>query len=220
MPSKVLSQNYGAEWASKQFVPIPTDVFRKLSMVGVTGTDQLIVLQLLSHKSSASDPFPSVKTLATGTGLNEATIQRHLKELGDSGLIIIKERAKDGRQLSNSYNLKPLLDKILLYDEDAHQNQRKASEPTATSPSSAAIMVTTETPPAAPYFETAGFLRLFEKTREEINRARNLPPETPFTPKEDEHVREFIRHLDDGMGFPAERILADTAMAFLKWTSD
>lgn len=76
--------------------------------------DQLVVLiQLISHRWTASDPHPSKERIANRVGRDPRTVQRHLSKLEEKGFLTRIKRTKHHKgQDSNGYDLTGLIGKL------------------------------------------------------------------------------------------------------------
>jgi hypothetical protein len=82
-------------WAERMFRTAP------LSM-----TERLVLIALCHrHNKKTGQCYPAIKTLCEYTGCSESTVQRSLKKLSATGLIVVRKRTQNGRQTSNQYFL-------------------------------------------------------------------------------------------------------------------
>jgi hypothetical protein len=67
---------------------------------------KIILLKLADIANDSGVCWPSVRLLASSCGVSRRTVQRHLNEFVEQGLLIITERTREnGSQTSNLYNL-------------------------------------------------------------------------------------------------------------------
>jgi DNA-binding MarR family transcriptional regulator len=79
----------------------------------ITSSEMFVLLIILSHWINCrSQPYPSVERIARFTGLSNRHIRRMIKDLHRKNYIIPQRHGElDGRR--NSYNPRPLVDKLL-----------------------------------------------------------------------------------------------------------
>ena len=71
---------------------------------GLTVSEAMFVVQLMSYKWTAAAPFPSYKTLARRMGVTDKMVRRYAANLEAKGYL--KRRTRTGR--TNIFDLKPL----------------------------------------------------------------------------------------------------------------
>ena len=76
---------------------------------GLTQSEAMFVLQVMSFKWDDRSPFPSYATLAKRLGTGPKTVQRHAQSLEAKGYL--KREARQGR--SNAFEFTPLFDSLL-----------------------------------------------------------------------------------------------------------
>src|SRR5882762_5561244 len=118
----VLEKIYGPAFGGEQYLPIPTKIFRLLTKkLGLSTNERVVVLEILSYKRSADDPYPSMALIADGTGLHISTVERIIKRLGWNGeaeestagkLFQIIHRSQNGKRTSNAYGFGLLVEAL------------------------------------------------------------------------------------------------------------
>ena len=76
----------------------------KLPFGGLTASEAMFVLQLMSHKWDKDDPFPSYQRLADRMGITDKQARRYAQSIEKKGLLKRTERTGS----SNSFDLSPL----------------------------------------------------------------------------------------------------------------
>jgi hypothetical protein len=71
---------------------------------GLTASEAMFVLQLMSFKWTADAPFPSYHTLADRMGITDKQVRRYAQALEKKGLLVRSERIGT----SNTFNLESL----------------------------------------------------------------------------------------------------------------
>lgn len=95
------------------FTSFPTLLFRHYTALGIGEAELVLLLQLWTYWWDERAPFPSVGTLAERMGKGERQIQHYVEQLRKRGLLaVLVRRTEQGRQLSNAYDLRPLLARL------------------------------------------------------------------------------------------------------------
>jgi predicted transcriptional regulator len=122
---------------ARQFTLIPAILFDEQKKLGLDPVDFNLLLQLLSFWWRAADlPWPSKQTLADRIGVDTSTVRRHMTRMQKMGLVERRTRIDKTRgQQSNSYNLKPLVQKLQkLAAEAKRKADAKSNRSTNSSP--------------------------------------------------------------------------------------
>lgn len=113
---------------ARSFVPISTyflDNYHRLAphegAKGLSSSEVMLIIHLMSHKWDEEAPYPSQETLATKMDLSDRRIRQLLSGLVDQGFLRVENRPYQ----SNLHHLDPLFEALeRLMDED----ERKATE--------------------------------------------------------------------------------------------
>ncbi len=99
------SDFWGKEVWAEGYVAVPQRLLAHMAQLGLKPADLALLVQLLSHKMTQRDPFPSNEQLAERLGVSISTLQRQRRRLERKlGLI----RAKPRQGTSNEYDLSDL----------------------------------------------------------------------------------------------------------------
>ena len=93
---------------------IPVTILKYQRQLKLDATDINIILHLGRHWWTAERlPYPSKQEIAGCMGISESTVQRHVRDLEQRGMIerIKRYDAKHGGQSSNQYDLQGLINK-------------------------------------------------------------------------------------------------------------
>jgi hypothetical protein len=117
------------------FTAVPNALLRHQARLGLTATELVVLLQIWSYWwEEPVLPYPSVSTLGSAMGGGERQIRHLLSGLARRGLIrILPRHSAAGAQVSNAYDLGPLLDRL-----SAAAEEGASPKPEAESPRSAA----------------------------------------------------------------------------------
>lgn len=104
-----LNRSLAARWGSENlfdegFLGVPAAFLKSYTVLGISASQAMFVLQLMSFKWTESAPFPSYKTLSQRMGITTEMARKHAKSLEEKGLL---KRVKRHGQ-SNAFDLKPL----------------------------------------------------------------------------------------------------------------
>ena len=92
------------------FTSFPNALFRHYTRLGISEGELVFVQQLWTFWWGDRLPFPALDSIAARMGKKIRQVQHYARALSDRGLLVIVPRADThGRQLSNAYDLRPLL---------------------------------------------------------------------------------------------------------------
>jgi hypothetical protein len=95
------------------YTSLPNLLFRHYTALAMTEAELVLVLQLWTYWWDERAPFPSVGTLAAHMGKSPRQIQQLVERLRGKGLLIVMPRfGTNGTQLTNTYDLTPLVDRL------------------------------------------------------------------------------------------------------------
>ncbi|MGH7195297.1 MAG: hypothetical protein ACREGA_00790 [Candidatus Saccharimonadales bacterium] len=90
---------------------IPNLLIEKQAQLGITNGELAVLLGLLRHKWTSSDPYPAVSTLSGYSGMASQTIRKHLRSLEAKDIIKRKYR----KASSSEYDFSPLTKRLESY---------------------------------------------------------------------------------------------------------
>jgi DNA-binding MarR family transcriptional regulator len=107
------SRSFAARWGSNNlfdegFVGVPAAFLRYYTYLGLSHSEAMFVLQLMSFKWNEKAPFPSYKTLAQRMGITPEMARRHAKSLEDKNLLTRIKRTGQ----SNAFDLRLLTEAL------------------------------------------------------------------------------------------------------------
>ncbi len=102
------------------YTVIPNVLLQAQSRLGLDSLNLNLILQIAKHWWTADEnPYPGRAHLAEVLNVHPRTVQRRLRELEQAGFIRHLERqGADGRQLTNEYDLRGLVEKLQPYAEE------------------------------------------------------------------------------------------------------
>lgn len=109
---------------SDGFVAVPTAFLKYGASLspGLTSTEILFVVHLMSYKWNASAPFPGYKTVAKRMGVSEVYARKLARSLEDKGYLVREIRVGT----TNRFNLKPLFNRLSKFV--AEQNRKRTAQ--------------------------------------------------------------------------------------------
>jgi len=90
------------------FLVVPIKFLAHYSSLNLTTNEAMFVLQLMTFKWDAADPYPSYAAIARRMGISEKMARRYAKAVEQKGLL----RRKFKRRDTNRFDLSALLDAI------------------------------------------------------------------------------------------------------------
>ena len=99
-------------------------VANKRSIKGLDPNKQVIIMWLCEHSDDTMQSFPSRKTLANECGVSVRTLDRHLNDLVELGLLVKTARYNDNEQTSNVYEV--VLRSVKRGDKSARGSDKSA----------------------------------------------------------------------------------------------
>jgi DNA-binding Lrp family transcriptional regulator len=112
------------------FTVIPSVLIDRQKALGLDAIDLNILMHMATKWWYADNaPYPSKRTLADAIGVHPSTIQRHIRAMEKANLIRRESRsAHDRGQLSNRYDLSPLITAAIPLAEEEIERRAKAQE--------------------------------------------------------------------------------------------
>jgi hypothetical protein len=118
--SKIVSKKERRKWSATErwggregtfalgFLLVPIKFLAHYSSLNLTTSEAMFVLQLMTFKWDAADPYPSYAAIARRMGISEKMARRYARALEQKGLL----RRKFKRRDTNRFDLSALLDAI------------------------------------------------------------------------------------------------------------
>jgi len=130
---KALEKKWGREVIEVDgWTAIPNILLERQQALKIDAIKLNILLVLLKHWwEKPKMPYPSKATIGDIVGRDKSTIQKHIKQMEDDGLLQRKERYQSaGGQTSNEYDLSGLISRLkgLAKDEKKERDKRKAED--------------------------------------------------------------------------------------------
>jgi DNA replication protein len=124
IPSRSLAVRWGSQLLFEEgFVGVPAAFLRFYTQLGLSNSEVMFVLQLMSFKWNESAPFPSYKTVAQRMGITTEMARRHAKSLEGKGLLIRVKRTGQ----SNAFDLRPLSNALEVLLSEKPRTSRAAA---------------------------------------------------------------------------------------------
>lgn len=102
----------GKRWteaiASDGFTPVPAAFLEHYAALGISSSEAMFLIHLLSHKWDKNNPFPGFARIAARMGMTETAVRGHARKLEKRNLL--KRILRPGK--SNEFDLKPLFQKL------------------------------------------------------------------------------------------------------------
>jgi len=126
----ILDQRWGKNVIKVGYTVIPSIILRAQARLHINAIELGVLLHLLDHWwDNAEMPFPSKQRIADRLGVSAKTVQRACAKLEEEGLVRRVERHNGkGSQVSNFYDLTPLVQKIGPYADEELVVRNKTSE--------------------------------------------------------------------------------------------
>lgn len=90
------------------FLVVPTKYLSHYSELGLSASEAMFVLQLMTFKWDAKAPFPTYATLAARMGVSEKMVRRYARNLERRGLL----RRRFQRRSANRFDLSMLFEAV------------------------------------------------------------------------------------------------------------
>lgn len=128
-------RKWSKELMTAGWTAIPSVILERQQALGLNALDVNILLHIARHWWRADElPFPSKTSIAECIGVNPRTVQRHIAELEEAGLIqrVSRFGDKSKGQLNNAYDLRPLIREAkpfaaeVVEERKARQEERRA----------------------------------------------------------------------------------------------
>lgn len=103
---------FGDRVLSAGFLAVPHLLRRHYRQIGLEEETFVFVLHLLAMVYDHADRPRSLADIAASMGKGHSTVRRYSSRLNQLGLVIIRERFRNGMQLGNDYDLTPLWDRL------------------------------------------------------------------------------------------------------------
>ena len=96
------------------FTSVPNILLRYRTNLGIKPKHLSLIIDIMSFKWDAENPFPSYTTLATRAGMEERSIKRTMQELEELKLLVRTPRfdEESGAQITTIFDFRPLIKKL------------------------------------------------------------------------------------------------------------
>lgn len=95
------------------FANVPNMLIRNYRKLGITHAEFGLIMNLITYKHDAGNPYPSQETLANSLDSSTRAVRKLISSLEDKELIWVEYQYIEGKRSSNIYVLKPMIDKCL-----------------------------------------------------------------------------------------------------------
>ena len=122
-PTDIESSNLIRRWGNDEsvfsdgFVAVPTLLLRNMSSLGddgITPSEAIFILQIMSFKWGPEDPYPSYKRIADCMDISEAYARKIARSLDEKNLLA--RRRREGT--TNKFDLSPLFEQLAEIGEE------------------------------------------------------------------------------------------------------
>ena len=108
-----MAELWGSSIMETGYTIVPTILLWGQGRLNLTNDQLAVLIQLISHRWTSSDPHPSKERIATRVGRDPRTVQRHLANLEKKGFLVRIKRVKHHKgQVANGYDLSGLIGKL------------------------------------------------------------------------------------------------------------
>jgi len=131
-----IQEKWGSTLATG-FVVVPTILLKRQADLELSAQEVVILLHLMAAWWHAKDlPYPRTATIAHRAGMSVRTVQRHLRDLENKGLIrCLRNQTANGRDdlMVTRYDLQGLVEKMraLPYAPKAEETQTEKEKDTS-----------------------------------------------------------------------------------------
>ena len=123
--TKALRDKWGNDLLETGWTGLPNVLIEKQHALGLDVIDLGIILHLVKHWWSATEPpFPSKGRMAQAMGISKRTVQRHVAEMEAKGYVT-REQQRRGGGRANRYHLDGLIEKLKPFAEEANQEKQE-----------------------------------------------------------------------------------------------
>ncbi len=110
---------------SRGFIAVPRTFLVYAPKLGLSPSETLFVLALMTFKWTDEDPFPSYKVLAQRVGTSIPQARKLARQLEERHLLRrIRRDARDGSRSSNAFDLQPLFDRLAVVISESIRSGR------------------------------------------------------------------------------------------------
>jgi len=95
--------------AASGFSAVPTLFLKSYAKLGITPTEAMLIIHLMSYKWDARRPFPSVARLSTNLGLSDGRVRSLLRRL-EREKKMLRRIHRRGR--TNEFDFTPLIEAL------------------------------------------------------------------------------------------------------------
>lgn len=118
--SKESERKWGKKVMAIGFCIVPSLLLRAQQRLGLNPTQLAVLMQLCDFWwEETRKPHPGKKLLAQRLGISERSVQRHIGELEQAGLVRrVERRAAHGGKMTNTYDLSGLVARLAELEPD------------------------------------------------------------------------------------------------------
>jgi len=98
---------WGATFANT-FTPVPIHFLKVYHKLGITSTEAMVIIHIVSHKWTKELSFPATSTLAERMGITPTAVRNNVRNLESRGLLM--RVPLNGK--ANRYDISPLVKKL------------------------------------------------------------------------------------------------------------
>ena len=121
-----IEERWSPAVASKGFSAVPTVFLNSYAQLGITPTEAMLIIHLMSYKWDNRRPFPSVAKLCAKLGLSDGQVRSILRRLEKEKKFVTRIH-RIGR--SNEFDFTPLIHALeQLQEQEALELQESPSE--------------------------------------------------------------------------------------------
>ncbi|QEL12262.1 helix-turn-helix domain-containing protein [Kushneria phosphatilytica] len=125
-----LEAKWGKDIVAAGWTAVPNILLQRQQTLGLTPTDLNILLQLLMYWwQDGKHPYPSKKKIAESIGVSTSTVQRRIRVMEAIGFLERRYRRQEAdRNLTNEYDLTPLVEYLMPHAAHEVSERQKARE--------------------------------------------------------------------------------------------
>lgn len=124
--AKAVQREIGKRWtprlAKVGWTPVSDYFLKNCGRLGISPTEAMVIIHLMSFKWDASAPFPGLKTVAVRMGITPTSVRTHIRNLEKRSFLA--RRYIIGT--TNRFALEPLFEKLeQMLDDDIAQGKMR-----------------------------------------------------------------------------------------------
>ena len=127
-PQRQVAERWTGRLAAAGWTPVSDFFLANYHRVGITHTEAMVIVHLVSFKWDRNAPFPSLKTIAKRMGITPPSVRTHLRSL-ENKRILLREMQIGQTNKFHLDGLFKILEDLMAKDEEAaaieEQRQRR-----------------------------------------------------------------------------------------------